>query len=65
MRYHGIKEKDIYNVGSGLELVRLGLGDYPMTYGENDVDHRKTHILVQGKISVLAPVHPEVMLKRI
>ena len=65
MRYHGIKEKDIYNVGSGLDLIQMNRGDFPVTYGEKDFDNRKTFVLVQGKISILTPVHPQTMLKKI
>ena len=65
LRFHKIKEKDIYNISAGLQLESFEAGEYILNYGIKEKERRKTYILIEGEASVLIPEDPEEMLKTI
>ena len=62
MKQQSVKEKDLFKMCGGLTHEELNEGEFACHYGEKDIESRKAMILIDGTVSVLVPVHPEVML---
>ena len=62
MKKQNVKEKELFNMCTGLKHHQMRSGDFPAIYGDNSQSNRKLMILIDGQLSVRIPSPPDAML---
>ena len=65
MKRQNVKEKDLFNMCTGLKYQKMRVGDWAAIYGDNSQANRKLMILFEGTLSLRIPTPPDVMIKHI
>jgi hypothetical protein len=65
MQKQNIKEKNLFNLCTGLKFQKMRDGDYAVIHGDNNESSRKLMILIDGIVSVETPIHPQTMLAKV